>query len=110
MARWENENVDNLNLPDPVDLKRTLYDKTGEIANKEEHAFAMQVESDSSCKYYIRYNRGELVDPHSIDFNLKTQLSTFKKVNEKSFNQYIKYLETKNRLYFTRSRRLSQEN
>ena len=113
MARWENEDVSGLNLPERTQTLIHYYGKGGTLC-EEKLSFAKTVVTQSngleSVKHYVRFTRGELVDPHSVDYNLKTQLATFKKVNEKSFNQYIKYLETKNRLYFTRSRRLSQEN
>ena len=114
MARWENEDVSSLDLPDGTKMIIELYDKYGMGCENAQLSFAKmvttEVEDRTNTRYYIRFSRGELVDPHSVDNNLKTQLTTFKKVNEKSFNQYMRYLETKNRLYFTRSRRLSQEN
>lgn len=114
MARWENEDVSNLDLPDGVKMIIEYYGKNGAGLESPKLAFAKKVTTESqdtaSVRHYVRFGRGELVDPHSVDNNLKTQLTTFKKVNEKSFNQYMRYLETKNRLYFTRSRRLSQEN
>ena len=114
MARWENEDLSELDVPDSVKMIIEFYDKVGMGCENDKVAFAKRVtteaEDRTSIRYYVRFSRGELVDPHAIDYNLKTQLSDFKKVNEKSFNQYVKYLETKNRLYFTRSRRLSQEN
>jgi len=114
MSRWENEDVSGLNVADSAKVIIELYGKRGMICEQARVAFAKRVTTEAedriSVRHYIRFSRGELIDPHSIDHNRKTQLSTFKKVDEKSFNQYMTYLKTKNRLYFTRSRRLSREN
>jgi hypothetical protein len=114
MARWEHEDVSNLNLPDDAKMTIELYDKCGMGCENAQLSFAKMVttetEDRADIRYYVRFNRGELVDPHSVDYNRNTQLSTLKKVNERCFNQYVTYLKTKNRLYFTRSRRLSREN
>lgn len=114
MGRWENEDVSGLNVPGDAKVVIELYDKSGWVCENAKTAFAKktttEAEERTSVRYYIRFSRGELVDPHSVDSSLKTDLSDFKKVGEKSFNQYMRYLETKNRLYFTKSRRLYREN
>lgn len=110
MARWENEDVSGLNLPDPQEVEKTYFDKSGNNCEKSS-AYAMQYVSENSIFFYIRFSRGELIDPHSIDSNTKLKNNPdFKKVKKTCFENYIKYLKTKNRLYFTRSRRLAMEN
>ena len=114
MARWENEDVSNLNLPDKEETEIEYYDKYGNTAQEKvavvKVTHTKQGDKTIGKRYYVKFFRGELVDPHSIDYNKKTKMFTFKKVSEKTYNQYMKYLKTKNTLYFTRSRRLSREN
>lgn len=110
MARGENEDVSSLDLPDPITVNKTYFDKNGKLTTDEKLAFAMVVESDNKESYYIKYSRGEIVDPHHIDYNFKNKNYTvFKKVLKDSFDMYHKFLETKNRLYFTRARRYLME-
>lgn len=110
MARWENEDVSGLNLPDPIKVLKSYYDKNGKITTDEKIAFAIEAEVDEKKSYYIKYSRGEIVDPHHTDFNFKDKNYTvFKKVCQEAFEMYHKFLTTKNRLYFTRARRFLME-
>lgn len=111
MARWENEDVSDLNLPDPIHLIRIFFDKNAESTDNEEIAFAKKTINDDKETYYIKYMRGEIIDPHHIDNNLRntTYPKTFKKVSKQAFDAYIKFLQTKNRLYFTIARRIVME-
>lgn len=115
MARWENEDVSGLGIPEPIRSKVGLLNKEGRSCDDERSAYAKTIsttmpDESTFTKYYIRFNRGELVDPHSVDVMLKSKTPEFKKVSEACYNLYKKYLVTKNRLYFTRSRRLYMEN
>lgn len=112
MARWENEDVSHLNLPEPEIEEFKFYGLQGLVVHDDNKALAMTVEStNSSTKYYIKFTRGELVDPYTVDSNFKVNKNIkYKKVSEKSFTEYLRYLKTKNRLYFTKSRRLAMEN
>lgn len=112
MSRWENEDTSNLNLPDEIKTVISFYDKNGQTST-EENAYAKHTSTWSGLentgeRFYIKFNRGELVDPHSIDSNIKTaKLQKFKKVSKEAFDTYLNYLKTKNRLHFTKSRRLA---
>lgn len=110
MARWENEDISNLNLPDPQTVSKIFLDKNGSETTNEDLAFAKITECNSKKNYYIKYNRGEIVDPHHVDFNSrKNSNSTFRKVSNKTFSNYCKFLESKNVLYFTMARRMVME-
>lgn len=98
-------------------IVRNFYDKNGQITQDETKSIAKmsydEQRGEGTAFYYIRMYRGELLDPHAIDKNISTlNRAAFKekKVSKNCFEGYIKYLKTKNRLYFTRSRRLSMEN
>ena len=109
MARWENENIDNLGLPDPEKVVTNFVGTNGKTVT-EKKAFAKTVTSSLGSQYYIKYGRGEILDPYQID-SLRTngKLFTFKKVSQEAFDLYNRYLTNKNRLYFTRARRLIME-
>lgn len=113
MSRWENEDVSDLNLPKPENITRTYFDKNGKITSHPESSVAKISESSDSDKkaYYVKYGRGELLDPHHIDSSMQIKRSyyTLKKVDQQIFDSYIKFLKTKNRLYFTKARRLLME-
>ena len=98
-------------------IVRSFYDKNGRITSDSTKSIAKmsydEKRGEGTAFYYIRMYRGELIDPHSIDKNISTlnkAAFTEKKVSKDCFEGYIKYLKTKNRLYFTKSRRLSMEN
>ena len=109
MARWENEDVSDLNLPDPEAATTDFIGKDGKPV-AETKAFAKMVTSSLGSLYYIKYGRGEILDQYQID-TLRTggKLFTFKKVSKAAFDLYNKYLNSRNRLYFTRARRLIME-
>jgi len=110
MARWENEDISNLNLPDPRTVFKIFLDKNGSETADEDSAFAKTTECNGKKNYYIKYNRGEIVDPHHVDFNSRNNSnSMFRKVNDKTFSNYCKFLESKNVLYFTMARRMVME-
>lgn len=115
MARGENADLSGINLPEPENLDTTFLGLRGNIT-EEETAFAKCVvttsENTQSSQWFIRMGRGEIIDPYEIDYGLsKKKLSAlkFKKVSKEAFENYKKYLECKNRLYFTRARRLVME-
>jgi hypothetical protein len=116
MARHENEDVSELDLPEQ-NTKVRFFTIRGKEAD-EGNALAKTVETLKGdhlfCKYFfIKYGRGEIIDPYSIDFGYSqkklSSMYKYKKVSEETFAQYEKYLDTKNRLYFTKARRLVME-
>ncbi|HAT67298.1 MAG TPA: hypothetical protein DCS66_22335 [Flavobacteriaceae bacterium] len=110
MARWENEDISDLNLPNPETTVISFVGKDGASVD-ENKAFAKTVTSSLGSQYYIKYGRGEILDPYQIDsLRINGKLFTFKKVSQQAFNLYNRYLNSKNRLYFTRARRLIMEN
>ena len=109
MARWENEDVSGLDLPEPNKVATTFIGKNGKLCD-ESVAYAVLRACANSETYYVRFSRGELIDPHSVDGNAKLRNKpNFKKVKKKCFEEYVKYLKSKNTLYFTRSRRMAME-
>ena len=110
MARWENEDISKLNLPDPQVVSKIFIDKNANETTNEDSAFAKVTECDGKKNHYIKYNRGAIVDPHHVDFNSRNNSnSIFRKVSDKAFSNYCKFLESKNVLYFTMARRMVME-
>ena len=111
MARWENEDLTGLNIPDAAVYSIQYIDMNGADVASEDCAVAKIVSEDDKRAYYILYGRGEIVEPHQIDTNYSKNKFAykFKKVTEDAFGAYEKYLKTKNRLYFTNARRLVME-
>ena len=109
MARWENEDTSDLDLPDPQNIEKLYFGKAAEEVGKKE-AFASINRVDSSESYYILYDRAEIIDPHNDRFTRSSSSTRrLKKVSKSCFDFYIKYLKTRNGLYFTRARRLVME-
>jgi hypothetical protein len=110
MARWENEDVSDLNLPDPQKVLKTYFGKNAAVAMETREAFAYTNTVDQSTSYHILYDRAEIIDPYNDRFTRSSSATRrFKKVSETCFNFYMKYLKTKNILYFTRARRIMME-
>jgi len=110
MARWDNEDISGLNLPDPQDVQKIYFGKNAAVATETKEAFAYTNTVDQSVSYHILYDRAEIIDPYNDRFTRSSSTTRrFKKVSETCFNFYMKYLKTKNILYFTRARRLVME-
>lgn len=109
--------LEGINLP-PVSEKNVLYiGKNGKETNEDE-ALAKKVTcnynyDDVSIQYFVKVGRGELIDPYQVDYGItKNKLSSmykYKKISEKAYNTYVKYLQNKNRIHFTTARRLIME-
>ena len=64
MARWENEDVSDLNLPDPQKVDKEYFGKSAASVDKKE-AFAYMATVDKSNSYYILYDRAEIIDAYN---------------------------------------------
>jgi hypothetical protein len=109
MAKWEDEDVSNLNLPDPQYTERKFYGAKG-VETEEKNALASLVETGKSQSYYVLYDRAEVVDAYNDRLTRSiSQTRNLRKVSKKCFDLYMKYLKTKNTLYLTRARRTMME-
>ena len=103
-----------MGIPDPTTTKVKFIGKNGEESDEYSSvAKTVQINygfDDIRMQYYVRVGRGEIIDPFGIDRNLNRKTIQdqykFKKVGEKAFNSFMKYLTTKNRIHFTTARRL----
>ncbi len=109
MTRGDKEDLSGLDIPRPAKIDIKFYDTRGNEA-EEKNAIAKVVTTNldyetMSTQRFVLYGRGEILDPHGVDTRANRSFYKYKKVPESSFNNYIKYLKTKNRMYFTRARR-----
>lgn len=111
--------MNEFNNAEEKEMVRNFYDINGKnLVEKEQENYVAKMTFDKArgektAFYFIKTYRGQLLDPHANDKNIsqmKRRNFVEKKVNAKCFDNYVKYLQTKNRTYFTRSRRLSMEN
>ena len=81
----------------PQDTTYVYYNRDGQV---------IEEKIESSCAYiatvenkefnYVKCMRGHLFDPFGMDANKINSVNTkFSKVNDETFNHYLKYLETK---------------
>tara|TARA_Y100000389_G_scaffold200415_1_gene240747 strand:+ start:2781 stop:3113 length:333 start_codon:yes stop_codon:yes gene_type:complete len=109
MARWENEDVSGLNLPDPQSTEKKFYGTRG-VETEEKNAFASVSNTGKSAFYYVLYDRSEVVDAYNDRLTRSSsQTRNLRKVSKNCFDFYMKYLKTKNTLYLTRARRTMME-
>lgn len=63
---------------------------------------AHTVERGDKVYYFVAYHRGNVYDPHGMYANkVKSREIGSKKTTKKTFDLYIKYLNTRNRSFLT---------
>ena len=107
MSKIEDDELRDIGIPDPVSIDTEYLDKNGKQLPGKKDSYAYTSDAGGHKTYFIKYIRGELCDPHNVHLSsgLSKMLSTYKKVTENTYNNYVKFLQTKNTLYFTRARR-----
>ncbi len=106
-----------MKLPEVPSTIITFYSKDGKICSREEESVAKSVEyfngyNDVSIQHFVRVGSGEVLDPHATHLHLnksKLKRFKFKKVVNKAWSFYFKYLKDKKRQNFTNARRLIME-
>lgn len=115
MNKINEDDLSGLGLPDPDSTVTKLFGVSGKEVTEQDRVFAKSVTKsygydNSSVHYFVRVGHGELIDPYTVNSSLsKGQLNSvfaYRKVGEQTFSSFLKYLETKNRIHFTRARRL----
>jgi hypothetical protein len=89
------------------DIETTLYDKNGNIVSEDEKfIFMKEVKTNHSVKYFLMFNKADLVNPigENTFFRNYDDLKP-KKVGEKAAKLYLLYLKEKKSRYFTLCRR-----
>lgn len=110
MGRHDDADVSSLTLPDPPDPTTSYIGKGGQSVASEKEAFAKIVQDKGRKLCYIKYGRGDLFDPFGPDRDKQNRpYFDFKKVKSGVFDHYLSYLKRRERIYFTRARRLMME-
>ena len=83
-----------------------FYDIRGEETDIEKNALAKVIKTKSNYRYYISTYNNLPYDPIGTNSHkARSGQVALKKTSRETFIWYIKYLETKNLVYFTRTNR-----
>lgn len=97
--------IDNFNQNQGSPLNQTKFDKHGNLTDKT-NCCAEMIISNDKINYFIQTYSSTLYDPHGPYSKRESVLDLkMKKVSQKTFNNYIEYLKTKNLKYFTIAQR-----
>lgn len=108
--RMDDADLSGLDIPERPYKSESFYGK-GANQVDESSALAKILIIGQWEKFFIWFWRGELFDPYGSDILRKTQQESakFKPISKDVFDNYMKYLKTKNRIYYTQARRLAME-
>jgi hypothetical protein len=82
------------------------YNKLGQTAESNDLIFAELIDGPVQKVYYVLTYNNLLYDPLGPDSNREQNLSTkLKKTSKNTFDSYVKYLQSKNRLHLTQAQR-----
>jgi len=93
-----NRTEDKWNPPEEVEI---YYGKGGNLCEQSE-CLAKILQAGKSEYYFIWIFRGNVYDPYGIDTPSRSNRMLFKmvRVGRDSFENYIKYLKSKNRAFY----------
>lgn len=107
--RGDDADISFLDNVDRPYKSETYFGKSGNQVD-ENASFCKVLVVGKWEKYFVWMWRNELYDPYGSDIlkrdRVQAKLSV---VSKETFVQYLRYLKTKNKLYFTRARRLNME-
>ena len=108
MSRNENEKID-IDVPDPVEYHTVFFTEKGVGQNKETNKSFAKIRKNTSTGYsvhYIKYGYGDIFDPWGMHSNKVNSPSiSFRKVGKKTFQHYLKYLETRRSAFLLKAKR-----
>lgn len=92
--------------PKEIQLIQTRYDKTGKETTEINGYCAEVIQSSDGKSFFVKTYSSMLHDPYGPYSKRESVLDLkLKKVSEKTFNNYIQYLKTKNLKYFSMAQR-----
>jgi len=105
--RLDDADISGLDIPEKPFRSETFYGKGGNLVD-ESSSYVKVLTHGKWEKYFIWFWMGELFDPYGPYILRKSQQESakFKVVKVDVFELYMKYLKTKNRIYYTQARRL----
>ena len=108
MSRNENEKID-IDVPDPPQYNEVFYTEKGEKQEKETNKSFAKTRTNIDTNYnvyYIKYGIGDIFDPWGMQANkINSPSFSFKKVGEKTFSYYMKYLTTRRFTFYLQAKR-----
>ncbi len=82
------------------------YNKQGQEADGEQKIFAEELDGSKQKVYSVLTYNNLIYDPLGADSHRESRINLqLKKTNKTAFSNYIKYLQTNNRIYITQAQR-----
>lgn len=82
------------------------YNKFGQESNEKDKVFAKTIDGKIKKIYYVLTYNNLVYDPLGPDSNREANLNTvLKPTSKQTFDYYMKYLQSNNRLYITKAQR-----
>ena len=112
MSRHENEKID-FATPKPIESLVFGFTKDGLNCDEDNlKCYAKKIEKqkgvETSTIYYVKFGRGRIFDPWGTFAGRERSADLeWKRVASTVFNQYIKYLSTRNTRHLTQAERMS---
>lgn len=101
MSRYENENLEGLNLPDP---DNKTYDDV--VCNNVLCARVITNSNTRMTTYHILCAGGQLYDPYNIDIRYKTRNPwKMRRVRRSAFELYFKFIDTRHKTFLHQAER-----
>lgn len=89
--------------------KEIYIGKNGEESEESYAYIKILTCGDKEYYFAVSYNN-DLIDPYEGIFGApKRLMSKYKKIGRQSYENYFRYLKSKNKVYLTRARRLFNE-
>lgn len=104
--RLDDADLSGLDIPERPYRSESYYGKGGNLVD-ENAGLAKVLIVGKWEKFFIWFWRNDLFDPYGPDILRKSQqeLAKFKIVQKETFELYVKYLKTKNKLFLVQARR-----
>ena len=98
------QHIDHHNVPQPS-ISQTKFDKNGNKTDLHSY-YAEFITTDTSVNFFVKTFSGLLYDPYGPYSKRESVLDLkLKKVSQKTFNNYLDYLKTKNLKYLSIAQR-----
>tara|TARA_Y100000310_G_scaffold315845_1_gene366912 strand:+ start:3202 stop:3543 length:342 start_codon:yes stop_codon:yes gene_type:complete len=108
MSRNENEKID-IDIPDPAEYTTVFFTAKGVRQSKETNKSFAKIRTNANTNYriyYIKYGNGDIFDPWGMHANkINSPSISFRKVGKKTFQHYLKYLETRRSAFLLKAKR-----
>ena len=108
MSRNENEKID-IDIPDPAEYTTVFFTERGISQSEETNKSFAKIRTNTDTDYrvhYVKYGYGDIFDPWGMHANkLNSHSISFRKVGKRTFQHYLKYLETRRSVFLLKAKR-----